>query len=72
MSAQLCCWGGLPCDCAEFPWTWDGLIPAKCETQMPDQLLGVRKVSAAGKERYRRYLAELEENRRKNKQLMTD
>jgi hypothetical protein len=32
---------------------------------MPDALLGIRKVSAAGKARYQAYLAELEENRRK-------
>ena len=37
---------------------------------MPDQLLGLREVSAAGKDKYRRYLAELEENRRKNKQSL--
>ena len=66
----LCCWGGLPCDCTVFPWTWNGLIPTKCEAQMPDQLLGLREVSAAGKDKYRRYLAELEENRRKNKQSL--
>ena len=32
---------------------------------MPDELLGRRKVSEAGKARYRAYLAELEANRRK-------
>ena len=66
---QLCAWGGLPCGCTEFPWTWNGLVPAKCEEQMPDQLLGLRKVSAAGKERFRRYEAELEDNRRRARQV---
>ena len=66
---MLCCWGGLPCDCTSFPWTENGIVPSKCEVQMPDQILGVRKVSAAGRERYRLYLAELEENRRKAKAL---
>lgn len=63
-----CCWGGLPCGCTSFPWTHNGLIPQKCEDQMPDELLGLRKVSPAGKERFRAYQAELEENRRKTKQ----
>ena len=36
---------------------------------MPDQLLGLRKVSAAGKERFRRYEAELEDNRRRARQV---
>jgi hypothetical protein len=65
MKKPNCPWGGLPCDCTAFPWTWNGLIPQKCEDQMPDALLGIRKVSAAGKARYQAYLAELEENRRK-------
>jgi len=62
----LCPWGGLPCDCETFPSLVNGVIPEKCEAQMPDEILGVRKVSDGGKARYRAYLAELEANRKRN------
>lgn len=43
----LCSWCGIECDCKEFPWTEDGVIPLKCEkliqTEMP-YLISVRKV----------------------------
>jgi hypothetical protein len=56
---QICCWGGLPCDCSTFPYLRNGIVPPKCEAQMPDELLGVRKVSDKGKARFRAYQAEL-------------
>jgi hypothetical protein len=42
-------------------------VPRSCEVYMPDELLGHRKVSDAGKIRYRVYLAELEENRKRDR-----
>ena len=60
-----CPWHGLPCDCQDFPFLKNGIIPAACEESMPDEILGVRKVSDSGKARYKAYQAELEENRRK-------
>lgn len=62
----LCPWKGLPCHCVGFPWLQNDTIPAACEDGMADELLGRRKVTEAGKERYRAYLAEVERNRRKN------
>lgn len=62
-----CPWGGLPCDCSTFPYLRNGIVPTKCEAQMPDEILGVRKVSEVGKARHRVYLAELEANREKNR-----
>jgi hypothetical protein len=61
----LCPWGGLPCDCATFPNLKNGIVPQQCEAQMPDELLGRRKVSKEGEARYRAYLAEIEANRNK-------
>lgn len=59
-----CPWGGLPCNCESFPWLQNGLIPMKCENQMPLALLGLRKVSDKGKRRYEAYLLTLERNRK--------
>ena len=62
----LCPWNGLRCECRSFPWlNAQDIVPRSCEVYMPDELLGRRKVSEAGKARYRAYLAELEANRRK-------
>jgi hypothetical protein len=64
----LCPWNGLRCECRFFPWlTREGIVPRSCEVYMPDELLGHRKVSDAGKIRYRVYLAELEENRKRDR-----
>jgi hypothetical protein len=54
-----CPWGGLPCDCTTFPYLKNGIVPIKCEEQMPDELLGLRKVSDAGKKRYAFYRGEM-------------
>lgn len=62
---KRCPWSGMPCECASFPYLRNGIVPAACEALMAEVLLGQRKVSDAGKQRYRAYLAELEENRRK-------
>lgn len=59
-----CPWGGLPCDCNKFPWLENGLVPQRCENQMPLALLGLRKVSLAGVARYNKYVAELERIRK--------
>lgn len=64
---QLCAWGGLPCDCDKFPWLVNGLVPDKCEAQMPDALLGIRKIGEKGKRRYKAYLTELEERLKNEK-----
>ena len=63
---NLCPWNGLRCECRHFPWlNAQDIIPRSCEVHMPDELLGHRKVSDAGKIRYQVYLAELEANRKK-------
>jgi hypothetical protein len=59
-----CPWSGQPCECAAFPYTKNGVIPQYCEDRMPDEILGVRKVSPAGKARFKAYRAELEKNMR--------
>lgn len=53
-----CPWTGLPCDCAGFPWLEgrNGVIPAKCEIDMPIEMAAVRKVSTPFKARYLAYL----------------
>lgn len=63
---MLCPWSGLPCDCQEFPWLVNGLVPKVCEDRpkvcedrMPDAILGIRKVSEDGINRYKKYLTEL-------------
>lgn len=64
LKVKRCPWGGLPCDCKEFPWIKDGVIPKRCEDQMPEALLGIRKVSDRGKQRYVAYVEEMERSRR--------
>lgn len=54
-----CPWCGLPCECTEFPYLRDGIVPSPCEAKMPDAMLGVRKVSTTGKVRYQAYLDSL-------------
>ena len=59
----LCPWNGTACDCGEFPYKHNGLIPAKCETVIVDQmpeLIPVRSVSdRAKKVVYPKYLADV-------------
>lgn len=47
---QLCCWVGIACDCAVFPYRKDGLIPAKCQSKIDYGLISVRPVSQAIKD----------------------
>lgn len=51
-----CPWTGLICDCAGFPWLVNGVIPAKCEAEMPIEMAAIRKISPAMKARYQAYL----------------
>ena len=66
MTEERCPWSGQPCECPAYPWlTASGTVPPECEARMPDELLGHRKVSEAGKRRYEIYQDEIETNRRK-------
>jgi len=50
----------MPCDCTQFPWlTHNAVIPPQCEDGMPEEILGRRPVSEAGKAKYKAYVAEI-------------
>jgi hypothetical protein len=38
MEKVLCPWCAQSCDCAEFPWTQDELIPEKCQTLVRERI----------------------------------
>lgn len=56
---SLCPWKGLLCNCDRFPYLVNGRVPPPCEKDMPDALLGLRKVSDEGKARHLAYLKEM-------------
>jgi len=73
-STSLCPWCGLPCDCTEFPYIIDGVIPIKCGERIVKELpylYPIRKITddqkIRAKERIRIIEEELKLERMKEK-----
>ena len=68
---KLCPWSGMPCDCAAFPFTYEGVIPAICgERIVAEQpyIYSIRKLTGDQKNRAMAHIRKIEEELERERQ----
>jgi hypothetical protein len=56
---SACPWNGQACDCQDFPWKVDGLIPLKCQKNIGLDMVPVRAVRPPLKALHQLWLREI-------------
>lgn len=52
-------WNGYPCDCTDFPYKRDGLVPNRCQKDMGLDMVPVRAVDASLRVLHQLWLREI-------------